>query len=64
MSNQALQRLAVIHSQLTDADRTISLAESGVPLVDGVLQYSVPVPERLTSTGEWQVRRSATIVGI
>lgn len=56
---QAVQRLTVIHSQLTDTDKTVSLAESGVPIVDGGLQYSVPVPEHLTPTGDWQVRRLA-----
>ena len=56
-TDRAIERLAIIHSQLTDADKTVSLAESGVPIVNGELQYSVPVPEHLTATGEWQVRR-------
>ena len=56
-SGRALERLAIIHSQLTDADKTVSLAESGAPVVNGDLQYSVPVPEHLTATGDWQVRR-------
>ncbi len=54
---RAVERLAIIHSQLTDTDKTVSLTESGVPIVNGELQYSVPVPEHLTPTGDWQVRR-------
>ena len=60
MDSAASQRLAVITSHVSTAESpqtAVVSSGSGITTLDGEIQYSYPVPERLTATGDWLVHR-------